>query len=151
MRPGHGIRNAVMAAVTAVVVTAGMTGCSDTDETPKSAASKAGAAIESATAAAASQMAKVKGGLNAATDVKAGPTTADGDRVTSEITATNPTGEATDYTVLVNWKDSDGNLLDATVVSIDGVPAGGTKSATARSNRSLTGTPAADIGKAVRH
>ncbi|MEI5008866.1 hypothetical protein ACIOWI_15770 [Streptomyces sp. NPDC087659] len=152
MRSSHGIRNAVMAAAAAVALAAGMTGCSnDSGETPKSVASKAGEAVESATAAAASEMAKIKGGLNAKGDVKAGPTEAENNRLSNEITATNPTDKAADYTVLVNWKDSSGNLLDSTVVSIDAVPPGGTKSATAQTHRDLSGTPPAEIGQAVRH
>lgn len=155
--------------MTAVVVAAGMTACSDSDETPASVASKAGKAVESATAKASDLVASasaqvdkikesasakvnaVKGGINAKGDVKAGPTKEDGSHVATEITATNGSGKTADYTVLVNWKDSSGNVLDATVVNIDGVPAGGTKSATANSNRDLSGTPAAEIGQAVRH
>ncbi|MGW7367760.1 hypothetical protein ACWGI8_31140, partial [Streptomyces sp. NPDC054841] len=170
MRTGHdirnpGIRNAVLAAVTAAVVAAGATGCSDTGETPESVASKAGEAVASATgkvgevlesasaaaSSAASRMAEIKGGLDAKGDVKLGPTKADGNRVATELTVTNLSSKTADYTVLVNWKDADGNVLDATVVSIDEVPVGGAKSATARSNRDLSGTPTAEVAQALRH
>ncbi|MFE3492060.1 hypothetical protein ACFXOS_03005 [Streptomyces sp. NPDC059175] len=168
MRPA-GIRRAVLGAATAVVVAAGMTACSNSDETPASVASKAGEAVDSATskagelvasasaevdkikASASAKVNEIKGGINAKADVKVGATKDDGDHVATEITATNSTGDTADYTVLVNWKDSSGNILDATVVNVDDVPAGGTKSATANSNRDLSGTPVAEIGQAVRH
>ncbi|WP_254076725.1 FxLYD domain-containing protein [Streptomyces pacificus] len=152
MRSSHGIRNAVVAAASAVALGAGMTGCTnDSGETPRSVASEAGEAVQSATAAAASEMAKIKDGLNATSEVKAGPTEAENNRLSNEITATNPTDQTVDYTVLVNWKDTDGNLLDATVVSIDAVPPGGTKSAKAQTHRDLSGTPRAEIVQAIRH
>ncbi|MGW7305564.1 hypothetical protein ACWGI1_08335, partial [Streptomyces sp. NPDC054835] len=103
----------------------------------------AGGIVSSATAAAASaaqeKMDEIKDGVNATGDVKAGPTSTDGDRTVAEITATNPKDKTADYTVWVNFRDSDGNLLDAVVLNIDGVEAGTSTSGTARSNRTLSG------------
>ncbi|MEU2156945.1 hypothetical protein ABZ532_18345 [Streptomyces sp. NPDC019396] len=139
------IRNTFIAAA---LIAAALTGCSsDNGETPKSAASKASDLIASATA----QLSDIQGGLDAKGDVKAGSTENDDGRAVAEITATNSSSSTADYTIQVNYKDSDGNLLDAVVVSINDVPAGGTKTADARSNRDLSGTPAAEIARAVRH
>lgn len=124
------------------------TGCDQAKEA-------AGGIVSSATAAAASaaqeKMNEVKDGVNATGDVKAGPTSADGDRTVAEVTATNPKDKTADYTVWVNFRDSGGNLLDAVVLNIDGVEAGKSKSGTARSNRTLTGETKAEIQQAVRH
>ncbi|MFG3040251.1 hypothetical protein ACGFYZ_25475 [Streptomyces sp. NPDC048330] len=115
----------------------------------------AGDIVSSATAAAASaaeqKMNEVKDGVNATGDVSAGTPTADGDRTVAEITATNPKDKAADYTVMVNFRDADGNLLDAVVLNIDGVEPGKSKSGTARSNRTLTGATKAEISQALRH
>ncbi|MEV0090271.1 hypothetical protein [Streptomyces sp. NPDC050738] len=132
------------------------------DDTPSSAASKAkdavasatakaGEAVASATAAASSKMAEIKDGADAKGDVKAGDTKTDGDRSTVELTATNSTDKTADYTVTVNFKDKGGNLLDVTVMNIDGVEAGKSKSGTARSNRDLGGDATAEVGQALRH
>jgi len=72
-------------------------------------------------------------------------------RVTAEVTATNPTSSAKSYVVQVDFRDQSGNLLDTTVVTLDDVPAGGSKNATARSNRSLTGDVKTDVARAARH
>ncbi|MEV0446475.1 hypothetical protein [Streptomyces sp. NPDC050600] len=124
------------------------TGCDQAKEA-------AGGIVSSATAAAASaaqeKMNEIKGGVNANGDVKAGPTSTDGDRTVAEITATNPKDKTADYTVWVNFRDPGGNLLDAVVLNIDGVDAGKSKSGTARSNRTLTGDTKAEIQQAVRH
>ncbi|MFI1937483.1 hypothetical protein ACH44C_09820 [Streptomyces purpureus] len=107
--------------------------------------------VASATAAAASKMAEVTDGIDAKGDVKAGPARADGDRTTAEITATNPAASTADYTIAVNFRDDGGGLLDTVVVTIDDVPAGQSKTGTARSNRTLSGATTADIGQALRH
>ncbi|CAM5592014.1 hypothetical protein STANM309S_00529 [Streptomyces tanashiensis] len=96
-------------------------------------------------------MNEVKDGVNAGGDVSAGPTSTDGDRTVSTITATNPKDKTADYTVMVNFRDSDGNLLDAVVLTIDGVEPGKSKTGTARSNRTLSGDPKAEIAQALRH
>ncbi|MFC8129373.1 FxLYD domain-containing protein [Streptomyces sp. NPDC057302] len=144
---------AAIAALLALTTTA----CSDSDvdkakDRAASATAKAGEAVSSATEAAASKMAEVKDGVDAKADVKVdGPTTSDDDRATAKITATNSTDKKADYTVSVNFRDSDGNLLDTAVLNITDVDAARSKSATARSNRSLSGTPKAEISKALRH
>ncbi|WP_351228035.1 FxLYD domain-containing protein [Streptomyces sp. NPDC002133] len=140
-------RNALIGVATAVLIAAGATACSDTDQTPESLASKASEAVASATA----RLSDIQGGFNAKGDVKAGATENKDGRAVSEITATNSSGGSADYTIQVNFKDADGNLLDAAVVTINDVPAGGSKTGEARSNRDLSGAPEAEIARAVRH
>ncbi|MGA5217746.1 hypothetical protein ACPCAE_17000 [Streptomyces cinereoruber] len=115
----------------------------------------AGGAVSSATAAVASaaeqKMNEVKDGVDAKADVKAGEPRADGDRTVAEITATNPKDQNADYTVLVNFRDGEGKLLDSVVLNVDAVAPGESKSGTARSNRQLTGVTQAEIGRALRH
>ncbi|MBT2444379.1 hypothetical protein J7E93_30655 [Streptomyces sp. ISL-36] len=119
--------------------------CSEEDR------AKVGDIVSSATAAAASKMGEVKDGVNATGDVKAGPTAKDGDRTTAEVTATNPQDRKADYTILVNFRDGDGKLLDTVVLNIDGVDPGRSGTGTARSNRTLSGETTAEIGQALRH
>ncbi|MEF9883945.1 hypothetical protein [Streptomyces sp. P9-A4] len=125
-----------------------LTGCDQVKQTT-------GDVISSATAAAASaaqeKMKEVKDGVNATGDVTAGPTSTDGDRTVAQVTATNPQDKNADYTVLVTFRDTDGNFLDSVVLNIDGVPAGKSKTGTARSNRTLSGDTKAEIGQALRH
>ncbi|MET8504270.1 hypothetical protein ABZV60_06415 [Streptomyces sp. NPDC004787] len=125
-----------------------LTGCDQAKE-------KAGELVSTATAAVASagqqKMNEVKDGVDAAGDVKAGPPSEDGDRTVAEITATNPKDKPADYTVLVNFRDEDGNFLDSVVVSIDGVEPGRSKTGTARSNRTLSGATRAQVSQALRH
>ncbi|GGY29837.1 hypothetical protein [Streptomyces tanashiensis] len=135
-------------ALAATALLSTLTGCD-------AATDKAGEIVSSATAAVASaaqeKMNEVKDGVNAGGDVSAGPTSTDGDRTVSTITATNPKDKTADYTVMVNFRDSDGNLLDAVVLTIDGVEPGKSKTGTARSNRTLSGDPKAEIAQALRH
>ncbi|MER5713142.1 MULTISPECIES: hypothetical protein [unclassified Streptomyces] len=118
-------------------------------------ADTAGDVVSSATAAVASaaeeKMNEVKDGVNATADVKAGETSTDGDRTVAEITATNPKDKNADYTIMVNFRDDGGNLLDSVVLNIDGVEPGASKSGTARSNRTLSGATTAEIAQALRH
>ncbi|MFF0475108.1 hypothetical protein [Streptomyces sp. NPDC004284] len=135
-------------ATTAALLLIPFTGC----DTAKN---KAGEIVSSATAAVASaaqeQMNKVKDGVNATGDVSAGPTSTDGDRTIATITAANPKDKTADYTIMVIFRDGDGNMLDAVVLNIDGVEAGKSKTGTARSNRTLSGQPKAEIAQALRH
>ncbi|MDV5146855.1 hypothetical protein R1T08_22345 [Streptomyces sp. SBC-4] len=137
-----------LAASALLTATLALTGCDTVSE-------KAGEVVSSATAAAASaaeeKMNEVKDGINATGDVKAGTTSADGDRTVVEITATNPQDKNADYTVMVNFRDDSGNLLDAVVLNINGVEPGASKSGTARSNRTLSGATTAEIAQALRH
>lgn len=133
------------------------TACSESDvdkakDRAASATAKAGEAVSSATEAAASKMAEVKDGVNAKGDAKVeGSTKSENDRTTAKITVTNSTDKKADYTISVNFRGSDGNLMDTAVLNITDVEAGKTKSGTARSNRSLSGTPKAEVGRALRH
>ncbi|GAA1920819.1 hypothetical protein GCM10009837_52480 [Streptomyces durmitorensis] len=145
------------AAATTALLALSTTACSESDvdkakDRAASATAKAGEAVSSATEAAASKMAEVKDGVDAKTDVKVdGPTKSEDNRTAAKITATNSTDKKADYTVSVNFRDSDGNLLDTAVLNISDVDPAKSKSGTARSNRSLSGTPKAEIGKALRH
>ncbi|MFJ4336863.1 hypothetical protein [Streptomyces sp. NPDC088915] len=120
-----------------------------------SAGDAVGGAVSSATAAVASaaerKMDEVRDGVDAKGDVRAGEPRADGDRTVAEITATNPKDGDADYTVMVDFRDGDGKLLDAVVLDIDAVAPGKSKSGTARSNRRLPGATKAEIGRALRH
>ncbi|MFC9962600.1 hypothetical protein ACFVIB_35165, partial [Streptomyces nigra] len=103
------------------------TACSESDvdkakDRAASATAKAGEAVSSATEAAASKMAEVKDGVDAKGDVKVeGPTKSEDNRTTAEITATNPKDKKADYTISVNFRDGDGNLLDTAVLNITDV------------------------------
>ncbi|MFF5283400.1 hypothetical protein [Streptomyces sp. 62] len=140
-------RTKTVVALAATVLLA-LTGC----DTAKN---KAGEIVSSATAAVASaaqeKMNEVKDGVNATGDVRAGATSTDGDRTVAEITATNPKDKTADYTIMVTFRDADGNLLDAVVLNIDGVEPGKSKTGTARSNRTLSGATKAEITQALRH
>ncbi|MGW2781074.1 hypothetical protein ACWC3X_07435 [Streptomyces populi] len=118
-----------------------------------SAATEAGDALASATAEAGRKFDEFKNGADAKNEVKTAGTASPGSdgRVTAEVTATNPTSSAKSYVVQVDFRDQSGNLLDTTVVTLDDVPAGGSKNATARSNRSLTGDVRIDVARAARH
>ncbi|MDX2562534.1 hypothetical protein PV371_23165 [Streptomyces sp. TX20-6-3] len=135
-----------LAATTAFALT--VTGCDTVKDTAGDIVSSATAAVASA---AEEKMNEVKDGVNATGDVKAGPTSTDGDRTVAEITATNPKDTNADYTIMVTFRDADGNFLDSVVLDIDGVPPGKSKTGTARSNRTLSGEPKAEIAQALRH
>ncbi|MEU2434381.1 MULTISPECIES: hypothetical protein [unclassified Streptomyces] len=145
MEQVRGASGALLAA--AALIAASLVGCSDTTETPESLSARASEVVASASA----QLGDIRGAINAKDDVKAGPTKNEDGRAVSEITATNSSGNTADYTALVSFKDADGNVLDAVVVTVEDIPAGASKTADARSNRALSGTPQAVIGQAVRH
>ncbi|MEV8088956.1 FxLYD domain-containing protein [Streptomyces nigra] len=142
---------------TAVLLTAGaltvatLTSCSDGD-TPASVASKAASAYASATAEAGRALDEIKGGVNAKDAVRVGGvrTNADG-RAEAEISAENTTDSKKSFAVQVDFKDGDGNLLDAAVVTVSDVAAGATGKATARSTRDLSGQVRAEVARAVRY
>jgi hypothetical protein len=116
------------------------------------ASSAASQAAASASSAAASAMAAAKGAFDATSDVKAGEVSTDSDgRTSSELTVTNPTSDPHDYTISVSFTDDSDKLLDATVVTVSGVAANGSATATARSNRTLTGATTVKVTGAVRH
>ena len=157
-------------AATAVLVLAGLTaaGCgsgsssagsqasSEVSSAISSLGSQAGSAASqaasSASSAASSVLAQITDGVTAASDVSAGPvTTASDGRAQAQLTVHNPTSETHDYTISVAFDDQSGNLMDAVVVTVSSVPANGSATATARSNRDLSGALTAKVTAAVRH
>ncbi|WP_405556734.1 FxLYD domain-containing protein [Streptomyces canus] len=94
----------------------------------------------------------VKSGVDARDDVRLGtPATASDGRTTVEVTATNSADSAKSFTVEVDFTDRDGKLLDAVVLTVSDVPAGGTGKGTARSTHDLSGDVRAKVPRAVRH
>ncbi|WP_457029361.1 hypothetical protein [Kitasatospora sp. P5_F3] len=117
-----------------------------------SATSAAASAAASAEAAASSALASVKGGLDAKDDVTLGGVVTDSDGKSSvPLTVTNKTSQPYKYTIQISFEDSAGHLLDAAVVTVPEVAAGGTAQATAKSNRNLEGTVTAKVGSALRY
>ncbi|KQV05677.1 MULTISPECIES: hypothetical protein [unclassified Kitasatospora] len=117
-----------------------------------SASSAAASAAASAEAAASSALASVKGGLDAKDDVTLGGVVTDSDGKSSvPLTVTNKTSQPYKYTIEVSFEDSSGKFLDAAVVTVPEVAAGGTAQATAKSNRKLEGTVTAKVGSALRY
>jgi outer membrane murein-binding lipoprotein Lpp len=159
------MRRLVMGAVVAGGLV--LTGCSSDGGSPSSAvqsgasalasaanslASAATSAAASAEAAASSALASVKGGLDAKDDVALGSVAADPDGKSSvPVTVTNKTSQSYKYTIEVSFEDGSGKLLDAAVVTVPEVAAGGTAQATAKSNRKLDGTVTAKVGSALRY
>lgn len=156
----------ILAAAAVVSLAASLAACSD-DSSPSDAASKAASAasraasaatragdsLASATAEAGRRFDEFKSGADAKDEVKLdGSPSADSDgRATVKVTASNPTSSARSYVVQVDFRDTSGNLLDTTVVTVDDVAADGSKDATARSNRALTGDVDTTVARAVRH
>lgn len=127
-------------------------GCSDGGGEPSSAVSRASAAIGSAEASAKAQLKKIKGGANAKGDVKAGSVSLDkSGRAVARITITNKSHNTADYAMEVNFRDADGDLVDATLLRVPSVRPNTPRQATARSHRKLTGHITAQIGHAVRY
>ncbi|MFG2777844.1 hypothetical protein ACGFY7_08265 [Streptomyces prunicolor] len=161
-------RGAVRAAATVTLGLTGLTGlagltsCSD-DSTPSSVASKAASAvasigaqatgaIASATAEAGRKLDNVKNGVDAKDAVRlATPTTDSAGRSTVEVTVDNTDSSTKSFAVQVEFKDEGGNLLDTVVVTVSDVPAHKSATATARSNRKLSGGVKADVGTALRY
>ncbi|MFG2465159.1 FxLYD domain-containing protein [Streptomyces canus] len=146
------------AALLTTLALTGLTACSD-DDSPSSvaskvasAASRAGEAVSSATAEAGRRFDDIKNGADARDDVRLGtPATASDGRTTVEVTATNSADSAKSFTVEVDFTDKNGKLLDAVVLTVSDVPAGGTGKGTARSTHDLSGDVRAKVPRAVRH
>ncbi|WP_328977394.1 FxLYD domain-containing protein [Streptomyces canus] len=146
------------AALLTTLALTGLTACSD-DDSPSSvaskvasAASRAGEAVSSATAEAGRRFDDIKNGVDAKDDVRLGtPATASDGRTTVEVTATNSADSAKSITVEVDFTDRNGKLLDAVVLTVSDVPAGGTGKGTARSTHDLSGDVRANVPRAVRH
>ncbi|MFF5477096.1 FxLYD domain-containing protein [Streptomyces sp. NPDC012935] len=152
--PGHRTRwttNAILTTTAAVAAALTLTSCSDED-TPSSVASRAASAFASATAKAGQQLDDIKGGVDAKGAVRLGDPTTDSDgRTTVEVTAENTTDSTKSFGVQVNFRDEDGNLLDANVVTVSDVAAGRTGKGTVRSTRDLSGDVRAEVARAVRY
>lgn len=156
-----GVRRAGPGAVAGVLLLAlgaCLAGCSngttpsDVASAASSLASEAGDSLASATAEAGRRFDEFKNGLDAKDEVKLGDrvTIDSAGRATVKVTATNPTSAAKTYAVQVDFRDKGGNLLDTVVVTLNDVPAGAAKDATARSTRTLSGDVTADVARAVR-
>ncbi|MER6911331.1 hypothetical protein ABT354_06635 [Streptomyces sp. NPDC000594] len=116
------------------------------------AASQVASAVASATAAADKKLADIKGGVDAKGEITLGkPVTAGDGRTSVEVTARNTADGSKSFAVQVDFRDSGGNLLDAAVVEVKDVAEGRTGSATALSNRSLSGAVKAEVGRAIRY
>ncbi|MFK0021458.1 hypothetical protein [Streptomyces sp. NPDC090798] len=147
-----------MAAVLLLALGASLAGCShgttpsDVASAASSLASQAGGTLASATAEAGRKFGEFKNGLDARGEVKLGDqvTIDSAGRAAVKVTATNPTSKAKRYAVQVDFRDKGGNLLDTVVVTLNDVPAGAAKAATARSNRALSGDVTAAVARAVR-
>ncbi|WP_228387067.1 hypothetical protein [Streptomyces katsurahamanus] len=117
-----------------------------------SAAALAPAAVASASASAKAKLAAVKDGVNAKGEVRLGSPKEESDgRRTVEVTAANKADAAKSFVVQVDFRDGGGNLLDTVVVTIADVAAGKSGTATARSNRALSGEVKTEVGRALRH
>ncbi|GLP65913.1 hypothetical protein TUSST3_25330 [Streptomyces sp. TUS-ST3] len=148
------------ALVTALALTGltGLTACSD-ENSPSSvaskvasAASRAGDAVSSATAEAGRRFDDIKNGVDAKADVRLGtPATASDGRTTVAVTATNSADSSKSFAVQVDFTDKNGKLLDAVVVTVPDVPAGGSGKGTARSTHDLSGDVRAKVSRAVRY
>ncbi|MFE9124291.1 hypothetical protein ACFYOF_02560 [Streptomyces sp. NPDC007148] len=161
----HGMRDMARGAAVVVAAAAVLSGCSDggasgtasraasaATEAASAAASEAGAALASASAEAGRKLDQIKGGAHAKADVKLGAVADEsGGRKAAPVTVTNPTSESHTYAVQVNFKDTKGNLLDTVVVTVSDVPGGGSKNATALSNRGLSGDAVTSVARAVRY
>jgi hypothetical protein len=148
------------ALVTALALTGltGLTACSD-ENSPSSvaskvasAASRAGDAVSSATAEAGRRFDDIKNGVDAKADIRLGtPATASDGRTTVAVTATNSADSSKSFAVQVDFTDKNGKLLDAVVVTVPDVPAGGSGKGTARSTHDLSGDVRAKVSRAVRY
>ncbi|MET8960474.1 hypothetical protein ACWEQ2_12295 [Streptomyces sp. NPDC004096] len=164
----HGMRGMARGAAIVVAAAAVLSGCSDggasgtasqaasaatkAASAAASAASEAGAALASASAEAGRKLDRIKGGAHAKADVKLGATAdGSGGHKAAPVTVTNPTSESRTYAVQVNFKNTKGDLLDTVVVTVPDVPGGGSKNATALSNRELSGAVTTSVARAVRY
>ncbi|MCH0568582.1 hypothetical protein I3F60_04790 [Streptomyces sp. MUM 136J] len=165
--------------VLAVVLAAGVSGCSDnggggtSDAASKAAsvassvassvgaevtaaasslASQGASALASATAEVGRTLESIKNSVDAKDDVKLGaPSTDDSGRTTVTVTADNTADSEKSFAVQVNFRNGDGTLLDVVVVTVADVAAGSSGEATARSTHTLTGTVKAEVGTALRY
>ena len=167
-------RSAIAVAAAAVLSTAAVAACSSTtspgsqtssalnsassavssaiSSAVQQAGSGASSALSEASSAASSALSEVKSGVDATADVKAGSVSIGSDgHAQAPITVTNPTSSSHDYTIAVTFQDSGGTPKDVVAVTVSGVPANGSATATARSHLSLSGPLTAEITAALRH
>jgi hypothetical protein len=148
------------AALLTTLALTGLTACSDEDSPSSvaskvaSAASRAGDAVSSATAEAGRRFDDIKNGVDAKDDVRLGTpatATASDGRTEAGITVTNSADSARTFAVEVDFTDENGKLLDAVVVTVSDVPAGGSGKGTARSTHDLSDQVRAKVSRAVRY
>ncbi len=90
--------------------------------------------------------------MDAKADVTLGSVaTGSNGRAEVPVNVTNHDAKPRSYTLVVNFKDQSGNLLDVVVLEVPDVAAGATDHATAQSNRDLTGTVTAEVRNALRN
>ncbi|NEA59529.1 hypothetical protein G3I60_36555 [Streptomyces sp. SID13666] len=164
------INRCAAAALAVMLGWAGLTGCSSdspasapassaasavrsgASSAASAASSAAASAAASAQAAASSALENVKGGLDAKADVTLGPLTTGSDgRTDVPVKVTNHDAKSRRYTGLVNFKNQSGTVVDVSALNVPEVAAGATADATARSNRTLTGTVTAEVLSALRY
>ncbi|WP_369170808.1 FxLYD domain-containing protein [Streptomyces sp. R28] len=152
--PGHRTRwttTAILTTTSTMAAALTLTSCSE-DDIPSSVTSQAASAFASATAEAGDRLDDIKGGIDAKDAVSLGDPTTDADgRTTVEVTAENTTDSTKSFAAQINFRDKDGNLLDATVVTVSDVAAGKTAKGTARSTRDLSGEVKAEVARALRY
>ncbi|MFI9307411.1 hypothetical protein [Streptomyces triculaminicus] len=165
-RSARWTRSAAGMALTAVLIAA-MSGCSDEAGKPSgeghkvasaassaaaSLASQGAAALASATAEARRKLDEVHNGVNAKDEVTLGTPSTGGDgRATVEVSAHNTADSAKSFAVLIQFKDTDGNLLDVAVVTVPDVAPGQNGKATATGTHKVSGDLRAEIGTALRY
>ncbi|MDX3246967.1 MULTISPECIES: FxLYD domain-containing protein [unclassified Streptomyces] len=140
------IKGVLSLTAAAICCAVALTGCSD-GNTPSSVSS----AFASATAQVGRELDAIKGGADVKGDVKLGTPGTDGGRSTVEITVTNSADSTKSFAVQVDFADSAGNRLDTVLVTVSDVQAGKTGTATARSNRTLSGKVKTEVARAVRY
>ncbi|MFE1952931.1 hypothetical protein ACFW9D_20980 [Streptomyces sp. NPDC059524] len=139
------------AALLAAALAVGATACSDDDTSPSDVASKGADILASATAEAQKKFDEFKNGVDAKKDVELGDVSKEDGRATAPVTVKNTADAKKSYLVLVTFRDSGGNRLDAVAVQVNDVGAGASKKATARSHRSLGGDVTAELDRALSH
>ncbi|MEY9949012.1 hypothetical protein [Kitasatospora sp. GAS1066B] len=109
-------------------------------------------ALASAQSAAASALGSATGGFDASGDVSLGQVTVDSaSRAQVPVTVVNHQSQAERYTILINFKDATGTLLDTVPVNVGPVQPGATAAVTATSVQVVSGTVTASVGSALRY
>ncbi|MFI8889031.1 hypothetical protein [Streptomyces paradoxus] len=162
MTARHRTRWATGGAATALALSAVLAGCGG-DDSPSDAASKAesavgsiaseaGEAVESASAEAQQRLDDIQDGVDVKGDVTTGePVTGSDGRVRTVVTARNTDDSARSFAVQVNFRNTEGRLVDTVIVTVDQVQAGHSATATARSTHDLSGEVRTEVARAVRY